>query len=119
MTTLDEFFSGQDDSLAIYRNLFAAINVLGPIEVSVTKSQIAFRRRIAFAWAWIPGKYVHGKTAPLVLSVALRRKDPSQRWKQIVEPKPGRFMHHLELFSSKEINDEVRAWLQESWDAAG
>ena len=119
MTTLDEFFSGEEASLIIYRNLFTAIDVLGGVEVSVTKSQIAFRRRKAFAWAWIPAKYLSGKTAPLVLSVALRRKDSSKRWKQVVEPKPGRFMHHLELFTSEEINDEVCAWLQESWDAAG
>jgi hypothetical protein len=119
MTTPDEFFSGEEASLIIYRNLFADIDVLGPVEVSVTKSQIAFHRRKAFAWVWIPGKYLHGKTAPLVLSVALRRKDTSKRWKQVVEPKPGRFMHHLELFASEEIDDEVRAWLQESWDAAG
>jgi len=54
MTTLDEFFSGYEASLVIYRNLFTAVDVLGPVEVSVTKSQIAFRRRKAFAWAWIP-----------------------------------------------------------------
>ena len=119
MTTLDEFFSGEEDSLLIYRNLFAAIDVLGSVEVSVTKSQIAFRRRKAFAWAWIPGKYLRGKTAPLVLSVALRRKDSSHRWKQVVEPKPGRFMHHLELNASQDIDNEVCAWLKEAWELTG
>jgi hypothetical protein len=119
MTTLDEFFSGNETSLEIYRNLFAVIDVLGPVEVSITKSQIAFRRRKAFAWAWIPGKYLHGKTAPLVLSVALGRKASSLRWKQVVEPKTGRFMHHLELYDSEQIDNEVRAWLQEAWDVAG
>ena len=119
MTTLDEFFSGEEDSLLIYRNLFAAIDVLGSVEVSATKSQIAFRRRKAFAWAWIPGKYLRGKTAPLVLTVLLSRKDPSPRWKQVVEPKTGKFMHHLELYTHEDIDSEVLAWLQEAWDAVG
>ena len=119
MTTLDEFFFGQEASLAIYRNLYTAIDVLGPIKVSVTKSQIAFRRRKAFAWAWMPGKYLRGKTAPLVLTVLLSRKDPSPRWKQVVEPKTGKFMHHLELYTHEDIDSEVLAWLQEAWDAVG
>jgi hypothetical protein len=40
------------------------------------------------------------------------------RWKQIVEPAPGRFTHHLELHTASEIDDEVRRWLQEAWEAA-
>jgi hypothetical protein len=119
MTTQDEFFSGYETSVQIYQTIMAAIHTLGTVEVRITKSQITFLRRKAFAWVWIPGKYLRGKTAPLVLSVALKRKDGSRRWKQIVEPKTGIFMHHLELFSSEDINDEVRAWLQESWDTIG
>jgi hypothetical protein len=40
------------------------------------------------------------------------------RWKEIVEPTPGRFMHHLELHVETDIDDEVRRWLVEGWSAA-
>jgi hypothetical protein len=110
--TLEEFFEGQELSRQLFDALRGMIEKLGPVELRVTKSQIAFRRGKAFAWAWMPGKYLRRKAAPLVLSVSLPERDASPRWKQIVEPAPGRFMHHLELYAIDEIDDEVRAWLQ-------
>lgn len=37
------------------------------------------------------------------------------RWKEIVEPSQGRFMHHLELHGVGNIDDEVRRWLEEAY----
>ena len=116
--TLDEYFAGQPDSRRIFDALHSAVDALGPAQIRVTKSQVAFRRRRAFAWAWMPGVYLRGRHAPLVLTLSLRRRDPSPRWKEIVEPAPGRFTHHLELHSTADIDDEVRSWLQEAWAAA-
>ena len=116
--TLDEFFAGQPDSRRIFETLRSAVDALGPAQIRVTKSQVAFRRRRAFAWAWMPGVYLRGKHAPLVLTLSLPRRDSSLRWKEIVEPAPGRFTHHLELRSTADIDDEVRSWLQEAWAAA-
>jgi Domain of unknown function (DUF5655) len=117
--TLDEFFAGQEESRQIFEALETAVDALGPAELRISKSQIAFRRRKAFAWAWMPGRYLRGKHAPLVLTVALRRRDPSPRWKEIVEPVPQRFTHHLELYSPAEVDGEVGTWLREAWEAAG
>ena len=117
--TLDDFFAGHPASRQIFAALSAAIANIGPADLRVTKSQVAFRRASAFAWAWMPGMYLHGKTAPLVLSVSLRRRDESPRWKEIVEPAPGRFMHHLALYSPAEIDGDVLRWLQEAWEQAG
>lgn len=116
--TLDEYFAGQDLSRQLFERLRGAIESLGDVELRVTKSQVAFHRHKAFAWAWMPGKYLHGRGAPLVLSLSFRQRDPSPRWKEIVEPAPGRFTHHLELWSAGDIDDEVRAWLQAAWDQA-
>jgi hypothetical protein len=69
--TLDEFFSGYGESRRIFDALHAAIEALGAVNVRVTKSQVAFRRRRAFAWAWVPGRYLGGGHAPLVLTVSL------------------------------------------------
>jgi hypothetical protein len=117
--TLDDFFAGQEDPRLIFETLRSALDAIGQAEIRVTKSQVAFRRRKAFAWAWMPGRYLRGRHAPLVLTISLRRRDTSTRWKEIVEPAPGRFTHHLELRSATDIDDEVRSWLREAWaDAA-
>ncbi|CAG0928330.1 hypothetical protein TFLX_00849 [Thermoflexales bacterium] len=113
--TLDEFFTGQENSRSIFEALRGAIESLGPVEIRVTKSQVAFCRKKAFARAWIPDRYLHGKHAPLVLTLSFHYRDPSSRWKEIVEPRPGRFTHHLELYSTADIDGEVRDWLQAAW----
>jgi len=117
--TLDEFFSGFDEARRIFDALQTAINALGAVEVRVTRSQVAFRRRKAFAWAWTPGRYLHGLHAPLVLTLSFARRDNSPRWKEIVEPAPGCFTHHLELHSEAEIDEQVQRWLREAWEEAG
>lgn len=116
---LEQFFSGCPEAWAIFTALWQSIDAIGPAQLRVSKSQVAFSRHRVFAMAWRPGQYLQGKLAPLVLTVALRRHDSSPRWKQIVEPSLGRFTHHLELFSSNEIDDQVRAWLIEAWQLAG
>ena len=118
MPTLDEFFSGRPVSRQLFDSLADALSHIGPTEIRVTKSQVAFRRRIAFAWAWLPGQNLKDRGAPLVLSIALRRRDPSPRWKQVVEPIPRRFMHHLELHHPTDLDAEAQAWLQEAWQLA-
>ena len=117
--TLDEFFAGQEEPRLIFESLRSAVDAIGQAELRVTKSQVAFRRRRAFAWAWMPGQYLRGRHTPLVLTISLRRRDPSTRWKEIVEPAPGRFTHHLELYAPSDIDDGVRSWLQEAWADAG
>lgn len=116
---LDQFFGDRAESRLIFEALYGTIAALGSTDLRVTKSQVAFRRRIAFAWAWMPDVYLGPGHAPLVLTVAFRHRDPSSRWKQVVEPAPGRFIHHLELYSAEAIDEQVRAWLAEAWQAAG
>ena len=60
-----------------------------------------------------------GGTAPLVLTILLRHRINSARWKQIVQPAPGRFTHHLELYDPAEIDEDVGTWLREAWVAVG
>ena len=52
-----------------------------------------------------------------MLTLSLQRRDPSPRWKEVVEPAPGRFTHHLELYTTADIDDEVLDWLREAWMA--
>lgn len=116
---VDKFFEGYAGSRQLFDALLQRIDEICPVEIKVTKSQIAFRRNRPFTWVWIPAQYLRGNVAPLVLSLALPSRDPSPRWKEIVEPARGRFMHHLELYSTSEIDDEVDQWIQQAWKFAG
>ena len=116
--TVEDFFKGHDLSRQIFEAVRLAVETAGPAELRVSKSQISFRRHRLFAWVWMPGQYLRGNVAPLVLTFSFRQRDPSPRWKEIVEPAPGRFTHHLELYSAAGVDDEVRCWLHDAWAAA-
>jgi hypothetical protein len=76
-------------------------------EVSVSKSQVAFRRRHGFSDLWLPGRYLGRPTAEVVLSVALGRHDPPPRFKEVVHPPRRHWLHHLEVNDPGEIDDQV------------
>ena len=116
--TPDEFFADKTLPKELFFFFFCEVEAIGEAAVRVSKSQIAFRRRRNFAWVWMPGQYLKGRTAPLVLTLAFPRRDESPRWKEIVEPYPGRFTHHLELNAAADMDEEVRAWLRIAWEHA-
>lgn len=114
-----DFFAGQPLGLAAYSRVLEALAPDGPIEVRVSKSQVAFRRQRGFAYLWLPGRYLARPHAEVVLSIALGRHVESPRWKQVVEPTPGRWMHHLEIRDITDVDEEVVRWLREAANRAG
>ena len=109
---LPEFFDNFDQSREIFNYLLERISQYGNIELRVTKSQIAFIKDKPFAWVWIPERYLKRRNlAPLVLTMVFPYKHPSPRWKEIVEPRPDSFTHHLELHTIADIDSEVERWL--------
>jgi hypothetical protein len=115
---LKEFFTGYHFSQIIFDAIHRETVPFGGVSLHITKSMISLRRERNFAWIWIPGKYLTGMSAPLVLTISLHWRDGSPRWKEIVEPAPGRFTHHLELYKPAEIDQQVRDWLREAWEIA-
>jgi len=116
--SIDEFFADAHLSRKIFKKVEKMTDSLEGVSRRASRSQIVFRRRRDFAWAWIPGRYLKGKTAPLVLSVSLPDRDKSSRWKEIVQPSAGRFMHHLELHKPSDVDQTVKQWLYDAWEAA-
>lgn len=116
---LDAFFAGRPQARALFDAVARAVAQAAPgAETRVTRSQVAFRRAHPFAAAWTPDRHLRGATAPLVLSVFLPERDGSPRWKEVVQPAPGRWTHHLELRDAAEVDAEVVAWLRRAGDAA-
>ena len=118
MAAPESFFEGDEQARKLYNAVSDVVTGLGDVAVRVGRSQIAFRRRRSFAAVWMPARYLRGKTAPLVLTIYLPNRDPSPRWKQIVEPAKGRFTHHLELWQATDVDDEVVRWLRRAWNNA-
>ena len=115
MNAEEEFFLGFESSRPLFNAVREAIDCIGVTEMRVSKSQIAFWRRKPVARVWIPGRYLKGDIAPLVLTLGFDHLIESDRWKEVVEPAPGRFTHHLELRSVDEIDEQVREWLRQAW----
>lgn len=116
--TLDQFFAGDPGARRLFDAVAAAIMRLGEASVRVGKSQVAFRRRRNIAVVWRPGRYLAPPVAPLVLTLSFPAKDRSRRWKEVTRAGKGRYTHHLELHRVKDIDAQVRRWLQVAWDAA-
>jgi hypothetical protein len=115
----EDLFTGHDVALAVLDRVRAVLAAGGPLEIRTTKSQIAFRRVRGFAYLWRPGRYLAGAVAPVVLSIALGRHDPSPRFKEVVHPTARHWMHHLEIRDAGDVDDEVVGWLIEAAERAG
>ena len=119
MTNPEEFFAERPDALRVYETVRAEVERLGPVEVRVTRSQVAFRRRRGFAYLWLPGRWLRNPTADVVLSLVLDHRVPSTRFKQVVRPSPRTRVHHLEVRDVADIDDEVSGWLSDAYRGAG
>ena len=87
--TPDEFFADKTLAQELFEVVRREVEAVGEASIRVTRSQITFGRRRSFAWVWMPGQYLRGRVAPLVLTVFLPWRDGSPRWKEVVEPVPG------------------------------
>jgi hypothetical protein len=117
--TFADYLATHEESAGLCDQIRRAITAIGPAVEKTTRSQLAFLRRRTFAWVWAPGQYLKGNVAPLVLTLDFPQHDPSPRWKEVVEPRPGLFTHHLELHAPGDIDSEVMNWLRAAWESAG
>jgi hypothetical protein len=117
-STPEQVFSNSPDGLRICGAVRRILSGAVPASMHTTVSQVAFLNRRGFAYVWNPRR--HLKTdVPAVLSIALPRRLESSRFKEVVHPSPGVWMHHLELRAVEDVDDEVAGWLEEAFAAAG
>ena len=114
---VEQFFEGSPRGLELYAVIAERVGSIGPAQVRVTKSQIAFRRQRGFAYVWRPAQYVRSDV-PVVLSIALGRRLASDRFKEVAHPAAATWMHHLELTDVDQVDDEVIHWLAEAYERA-
>ena len=113
------FFASHPLGAAVVDRALVLLADVPDVEVRVTRSQVALRRRHGFAYVWLPGQYLRNPSAEVVLSVALGRELESARFAEVVRVSPRHWMHHLEVRGLDDLDDEVRAWLHEAAERAG
>jgi hypothetical protein len=116
-STPEEVFSNSPEGLRLCHAVRDAVLTVGPATERTTISQVAFRNRRGFAYVWNPRRYLKTEI-PAVLSIALSRRVESSRFKEVVHASPDVWMHHLELVTADDIDEEVTAWLTEAFGAA-
>ena len=116
--TPEEFFAGHELGLAALEKACEMVRSTLPVDVRVSKSQVALRRRRGFAYLWLPGQYLDKPTAEVVLTIALGRRVDSPRFKEVVHPSSKQWVHHLEIHALSDLDDEVGDWLREAAERA-
>jgi hypothetical protein len=112
-------FDGGALALDVFRSVRRTLEEIGDVDVRITSTQASFRRRRGFAYVWMPTAWIDAPGDVVVLSIALDHEVQSPRFAQVLEPAPGRWMHHLEIRTVDEVDDEVTGWLADAWTGAG
>jgi hypothetical protein len=112
-STPEEVFNGSPLGLELLHEVEHMLAAYPPSTMKATKSQVSFRGRRGFAYMWWPARYIRSDV-PAVLSIALPRRIDSGRFKEVVNPTHGVWMHHLDLRSTADLDDEVAGWLGEA-----
>jgi hypothetical protein len=55
---------------------------------------------------------------PVVVSIALKERQQSARFKEIAHPAPTTWMHHVELRDEQDVDGELVAWLTRAHEEA-
>jgi len=114
-STRDELFAGRPASLLLFRLVRAAIEPIGPWTMRATKTQMSFAAVRGFAGFSIPQKWTSSRADDgAALALVLDRRVEDARIEQAVEPRPGRWAHHVVIADTADVDAQVRAGLGEA-----
>lgn len=95
------------------------VDEAGGAQLRVRTTQTGWARRRYFAVLWSPQRWLGARAAPVVLTVYLPERLQSQRFKEVVQVRPGLWAHHLEIQAATDIDAEVGSWVTKARQAAG
>lgn len=112
---IKKLFKDRAASLKLFGMVAKYVKSLGEVSMIVSKTQVAFKTKRQFAWVWLPQMWI--KKAPadaIVISFSLDHRVKDRRIKEVLEPYPGRFMHHAVIKKPAQFDAKVKAWLREA-----
>lgn len=98
---------------ALYHRLEALVRVCGEVDVAPARTRIAFLGKVRFATV------ARLSDEEMVCTFALPHALDSPRFAHVEEVVPGWFVHTLVITAPNQLDDEVQAWLRESYRLMG
>lgn len=114
---IESLFRNRTKALELFKIVQSYIEGLGSVNTEATKTQISFGTDRKFAWVWLPQIWI--KKQPdksIVVTFSLDRRIQDERVKEAVEPRPGKWTHHVVIEKASDFDDDVRDWIMEAWD---
>ncbi len=115
-SSIKKLFKNHAAPLKLFKVVEQYILSFDKVNMSVTKTQVAFKTKRQFAWVWMPQTWI--RQAPeggIVVSFSLGHREQDERIKESLEPYPGRYMHHVVIEHATEFDTKVKEWLREAY----
>lgn len=93
---------------ATFDGLLEIVRAIGPVKLVPTKTRVGFQVRMIFAAVQFRRDHLHAH-------VVLARTLEHPRFVKIERLSPRNQVHHFELRSVDDLNEDVRAWLREAY----
>lgn len=114
--TVERFFKGRPEAFLLFEALRKEVEALGTVEIEVMKTQITFQANRKFAWVWLPQMWIRKRAeTSITLTFSLDREVRHPKIVEAVEPRPGKWTHHILIDALEDIDDEVRGYLKEAY----
>ncbi len=114
LATLDDWLDGLGPrGRALYDGFEAVIARCGEYHVGPAKTRIAFLGRVRFAGI------TRLSDAGMRISFALPDPIASERFTKVDEVVPGWWVHEVDVADPAELDDELEAWIRESYALMG
>lgn len=111
--TLEALFSGSSPGvLSVARKYVAVLESLGDVQVLPQKTRLVAVARVRFA-------SLYPRKDHFIAAFALHRWLANRRIVKTVDYGPRWRGHYVRITSAADLDDELRAWLQESHDIVG
>ena len=115
---VNKFFNQMEKPISLFSVVERMISGIGPVTVTIKKSQISFGTKRKFAWVWLPRPWDRRPENSIVLTFGLARQLEDKQIVQAVEPYPGRWTHHVIIREECDLNENVRGWLCEAYHSS-
>lgn len=116
---MKELFADYPAAVAVTNAVTRHLASLGTVEMAATKTQVSFRRRVRFAWVWMPRQSAGSGPDVPVVSFGLRHKIGSGRvWGSFLARRDV-WTHHVLVPRAKDVDGELKGWLRESFETVG
>ena len=114
--TLEDLFKDRPRPLELFHHVEGFIESIGPVSMEVMKTQVSFGTKTKFAWVWLPQMWTkRRRDESITLTFDLGRRIDDPRIAEAVEPRPGRWTHHVVVGKESELDESVRDWLREAY----